>query len=376
VRNLVVAGNPLFPLDVSLLGIRLFPGAYTRAAMLESSFHAPDLAAALVVSAHLIGFWLVPAALSGAALGVALAWRRPEWRAWAWLGPAAFVWHYLVVPYSSQARFLLWATALLFLPLAALPRRRRWFAAVGALAGGGAALMTVGGIPLDIGALHVSRYGHLNLGQWPSIAAVAALIPLGLFILRRRTRWGGVGRLASAFALGAAAATAMATTTTGFVRTDLVGLKELPLAAYEVVWKAAPRAVAYVGRNRPYYLAGRDGLIRVTYVNVDGCGGCLLSDYACELARQGLLDRSREKDDWRRRAPDYARWLAALKAEGVQMLFVERLSDSEATYIAHDADGFPLERAWAREHPDDFEPAAVGASVEVFGVRPFVPEAI
>jgi len=47
---------------------------------------------------------------------------------------------------------------------------------------------------------------------------------------------------------------------------------------------------------------------------------------------------------------------------------VFRLHEQEG-YIASDAAGFPVERQWARDHPECFEPLARGRAVEIYGFR-------
>jgi hypothetical protein len=371
-RNLILTGNPVFPLNVSGFGLTIFPGAYDRAAMLQSPFHAPDLAAALAVSGQAIGFWLTPLAAAGVVLGLVAAWRQPAWRAVAWLAPVGLIWHFLVVPYSSQDRFLLWIVALAFLPLAAWPERSRWSPA---LFGSAALLLALdlcgAGRAFRLGDLPIAAQGLFAPRGWLAALPVAALIG-GVHAEGGRRRWTPVRRWLAAFAAGAVAAAALAQPGRGvFVATGGGALRELPLAGYAEIWQRQPATTAYAGRNRPYYLAGRTGLGRVLYVNIDGRRDFRLHDYVREWRAHGWLNINNEKDAWRSRAPDYAAWRAALAAAKVQFLFVERLSPFDRSTAPHDADGFPLERVWAQENRDQFFMMRAGDDFELFGVRRF-----
>ncbi len=362
-RNLVVAGNPLFPAQ-----FLFFDGAYTRQAMLASPFRVPNLAAALAVSAQAFGFWLAPVGLGGMIAGLWLAWRRSAWRWFGGVAPVALSWHFLVVPYNSQDRFLLWVVALALLPLAFWPdtRRGRWalLALVPSL------LLTVWGPGqgFRVGMLPVAARGIMpHDGVW--FAAIVLVLMVAMwFAVRARIARTGV-RLAAVFLIGFIPALVAAHPQAGtFVETGLGASRELPFAGYAAVWDQHPTAVAYAGRNAPYYLAGRAGTTRVVYVNTDGQTEMKLHNYVRNLAKAGLLRREQEKADWRGRHRSYESWHSALLREQVELLFLEPLRGQELSYLPHDADGFTIERQWAREHPDQFVPLMAGPDCEIYRV--------
>lgn len=348
-RNLIVAGNPLFPAE-----FLWFTGAYGRAAMLVSPFHAPGLPAAMAVTLQAYGVWFMPLGVGGMIVGLSRLFRPGPWRAVGWIAPAALLWHFVIVPYSSQDRFLLWVVALSLLPLARWPGGRRNAMLLAALLAPVFALTLWGpGRGFHLGLLPVSAVGWLRPAGWPVALATLAGMAVPAYLLRRRAMrvwyWAGL------IFLGVSVAVLPAQIDRGiFVRVGSGVLREMPLTGYAHLWRLRPRAVAYAGRNTPYYLTGRDGMTRVTYVNVDGRREMKLHDYVRELAVAGELDRMREKDDWRRRAPDYQAWRAALLAENIEYLVVERLGREERSYLRQDEGGFPLERIWARAHSDDF----------------------
>jgi len=381
IRNWVVAGNPVFPLHVGLGGRTIFPGAYAHAAMLHSVFHVPNLPAAAAVTASAVGFWLTPIAAAGAAAGLVAARRQPQWRAYAWIAPVGVVWHYLAVPYSSQDRFLMWAVALALLPLAAWPDRPRWRPALALLAAACVALDLFGaGFAFQLGVLPVPSYGLFEPVGWTTGALVLALIGGGYLVGRRdRVRKGAVAnapmpqrlrqvRLA-ALAAGVIAAAWLARPGAGvFVVTDVDAVRLLPLAGYAQLWQRLAPTTAYAGSNRPFYLAGRDGLGRVRYVNRDGCLDCRLCDYVRAQRRHGPLDLSREKDASDAAAPNYDAWRAALRQAGVQYLFLDHLPHADRPDPRASPDHF-IEVAWARSHPDEFTLVTGGVDFEMYVVR-------
>jgi len=349
-RNWIVAGNPLFPAE-----FLWFAGAYGRAAMLASPFHAPNLPAALAVTMQAYGVWFVPLGVGGMIVGLSFLRRRGAWRAVGWIAPAALLWHFLFVPYSSQDRFLLWVVGLSLLPLARWPIGRRNAGLLVALLTPVIGLMLVGpGRAFHIGLLPVAASGWLQPAGWMALLVVLLGMGVPAFLLRRYSARGWYW--AALLLLGATIALWPAQIDRGaYMRAGGGVLREMPLTGYAHLWRLRPKAVAYAGRNRPYYLAGRGGVTRVTYVNVDGRRAARLHDYVREAAARSELDPMREKDNWRRRAPDYAAWRNALLAEKIEYLVVERLAREERDYLRHDEGGFPLERIWARAHPEDFQ---------------------
>jgi hypothetical protein len=71
-----------------------------------------------------------------------------------------------------------------------------------------------------------------------------------------------------------------------------------------------------------------------------------------------------------RARPDLGAWLANLTAAGTDTLFVARLYPEVAPSMSHDADGFPIERAWADALPARFRLAFATHEVRVYDVRP------
>src|SRR5262249_46961188 len=120
--------------------------------------------------------------------------------------------------------------------------------------------------------------------------------------------------------------------------------------------------VAYAGTNLAFPLAGERLSNRVTYVNVAGAPGDRLHDFGPPG------DGTAEPAPYRRGASADI-WLANLRAARTQMLFVGALYPIVRRTIAADADGFPIERAWADARPDIFHLRHASAAARVYAVE-------
>ncbi|MCL4235077.1 MAG: hypothetical protein KJ042_11225, partial [Deltaproteobacteria bacterium] len=354
---------PLFPAHVTLAGIDVFGGAYTREAMARSIFHVPNVVAALVVAAHTFGYPLFLLALACWVRAISAARSSRTWLIVALAVPAAFIWHFVTVPYSSQNRFLIWAAVLAFLPSALTTdtRRRAIFgllviAAVMAQSFWPETATTLWNTP-------VVFVGHFRAESILALTASWACFVAAIFAApyARLTR----GSMIAARLVALAAGIVFITVAGSAVRVPMSSLRELPLDVYARLWAESPTVVAYSGRNRPFHLAGRDGRNRVAWIPVDGRDDLAFHD----VARATGPNRDRDKAAWRYSSPDRAGWLAALRRSGARWLFIESLGLEERAYLGYDEQGFPVERSWVRERPDVFEPVLVSERYELYRVR-------
>ena len=123
------------------------------------------------------------------------------------------------------------------------------------------------------------------------------------------------------------------------------------------------RRVAYTGNNLPFPLAGADLANDVRYVNVAGTPGDRLHDFPCGSCA------GPEPAPYRDGAR-FETWVANLRAARAEVLFVAALYPGVRRTIAADADGFPVERAWADAHPEIFTPRFASPAARVYGVAP------
>lgn len=378
-RDAWLTGNPLYPLHVEAFGRTWLPGWYGRGAMRRSVYYIdPGRWRALadtilgVVDPRLAPAWA--AALAG-------AWairRRPDPAGrWAW-GCAGLAMlnvglYWGLIPYRNQQRFMLHAVGLAAVPLAMTLDRARW------LRGLGAVLLAVHlltpqawplarpwpdlspAIPSDFPPPiePLNRLAQVRGSADPAVLAwslgpvlilIAALVAARLIgqvgarpTLGRRLR-----------AAGASAALAVVAVATARPPTSGPTLEFYPPFDYFPAWNVLDRRcgpagarVAYAGTNIPYYLLGIGLRNEVRYVNVDDHRGWRLHDYHRAARAGGRPTWPDPRPGWDRLRPDPAAWLANLRAERIDYLFVARADPREGPHNVADRQGFPIERRWA-----------------------------
>jgi hypothetical protein len=337
-RNLLLTGNPVYP--VAALG---FPGLYDGRTMRAWDYHLP------VAGVGALGeMWLASGVgfASAAAVALARAWRAPE----ASLSVVLVALFWLAIPYQ-ESRFL--------------------FAAFGVAAvalGRGAdrppLLLGWGLLGLAIVAALVEGPTGERLALIP-IAAAAALthavarrLPTPARALARRL---GIAALVGALAVALAAGVHRRL---GHDPDYGVG-DEIDAAWRWFRANVRDARVAYTGTNLAFPLAGERLSNRVSYVNVAGTADARLHDFP--PAQYG--GSSAEPAPYRNGAR-FETWLRNLRAAGAGVLFVAALYPIVRRSIAADADGFPIERAWADAHPALFELAYASPAARVYRIAP------
>ncbi len=406
-RNARLTGNPLYPLHVTAFGRTILAGWYAPGAMQHSRYYSRPTSWGILIDivcsvfdGRLLLVWL--AALFG-------AWRigrapgRIDRLVWACAGLAALniALYWVVIPYRTQQRFFLHATALASVPLARLFDRGRWLRAAGAglLA---LHLLTSQGWPMTaLGARPPWDLSPYIPSDPPSPVAFLRCIDG----LRGRSEFMGprvatflllvgAGCIASAWLLGrarggsirrwAVAWSAVALTATGQAEVMLSKPSEpiefrFPLfadylqgwAAFDVTVGRSPGRVAYAGTNLPYYLMGPDFRNEVRYVNLDDHPDWLLHDYHRDAPNRGLPPTwPSPRPGWDRFRVDYDAWLRNLDRERIRFLVVTRADPQEGRHNPFDKEGFPLERMWADTHPDRFTRLYADELFRLYGVRP------
>ncbi len=400
-RDFWLTGNPLYPLDLRIMGQTILSGWYGPEAMRWSSYYLPvsrltalaDTVLA-ILDPRMAPLWLV------AVVGI-WAVRNPRtkpvrgWIALFAMGAVAnILLYWLAIPYRTQQRFMLHGIGLAVVPLAATFDRARWLQLLATILLA-VHLTTPQGwpignrdpeLPWDLDPIIPNAVSSL-LVPFPRIeptggagnpAPVPMVRPLILSLIATMIlavrAWQGLwfgptigkrsrgGRLAAALVITALAMGI------GWVE---VGGRALdppfrfypPFRDFYAGWRALERAggtrgarVAYAGTNIPYYLLGQGLRNEVRYVNVDAHRDWLLHDYHREARARGAGLWPNSRPGWDRTHPDYNAWLANLNAERIQLLVVTRVNPSEGPHNVADAEGFPIERRWADEHPDRFHP--------------------
>jgi hypothetical protein len=396
-RNLILTGNPLYPLHVSFRGMTILQGWYGREAMQHSPYYIPiwewrallDTLTA-VLDPRLLPVWL-------AALAGAWAWRRdrPD-RAdrWVWsmsllaLLNVALWW--ICIPYRTQQRFFLQAVGLAAVSLARLVDRGVW------LGRAATALLAIHlvtpqpwpwplrqeDIPWDLSSFIpnvvapplpllrlVEQSGRLRW-EWASAGNLFLLLGAGLCAMLAswaitrlpqaeigywRTR--GMGLVAI---LGLIVFAALETGAVGADPRDLVhpGFRDFYRGWQNLESRSGPGGarIAYAGTNIPFYLLGGALRNEVYYVNIDSHRTWMLHDYHRAAVARGDPIWPNARPGWDRANPDFLDWLANLRSLGIQLLVVTKVNPGEGPHNVADTEGFPIERVWADQHPEFFEP--------------------
>jgi hypothetical protein len=403
-RNWIVAGSPIYPASLTLGGVTLARGAFTRAAMVNTIFHTSDLRLLPTMLAHALGPALAIVWLPLAIAGVVRLLRRGlwPWGAVALTAPVMTVVYWFGLPVNIDSRFLMPAVAPALLPLAfTFGDSRRWIIVRRAVSGGAIAWVLAGAnfeIPAHLpwfmsGWLALDGIVTRDYLIW--FGGIAVMIAAAWRLTARATRW-TAPLVATLCALATATLVAgrgrwcpqtgcnYLNTTSPFIRPNL-------LEAWE--WtddQISGSTVAYTGINLPYPLSGRKLTNRVVYANIDGRPSWRFHDYdRAYRARRfdpqppllavssgelmPVAVRTGPRSDAVR--PRYERmqglrdaWVDNLQRLRVDYLFVSSLSAYEIDYVWHNEGGFPIEDEWARSDPRAFRLVYENLQVRIYRV--------
>lgn len=402
VRNWATAGSPIYPASLTIAGVTIARGAFTRAAMLNTIFHTSDVRLLPAMAAHAVGpalfvVWL-PLAIPG---WVAMA-RRGWWPAGVLaLMPIAMVpLYWFGFPVNVDSRFLMPALGLALLPLAfVFPERRRANAALHALCAAMLVWLVVGVRANLPGETPWFMNGWLSLAGlidpaylgWA--AAVAGILGVLWIVSRRATRVATIAIAATillvAVALAFEAPMACAPGTYPYLDTTSPYIRSGYTEAWHwIAGNVSGATIAYTGINLPYPLSGERLANRVVYANIDGRARWRFHDYDLAyragrfqpapplLARSSgelrpVADRSGPRDDAVR--PRYERmqgirdaWVFNLETMHVDYVFVATLSAYEIDYVWHNERRFPIEDEWAQADPARFQLVFRNTEVHVY----------
>ena len=405
IRNWIVAGSPLYPASLSLAGVTVARGAYSRAAMLHSVFHTTEVRLFPVMAAHAFGLTSILVCLP---LGLAGAWamaRQPQRWPGLFLLAAPILMvplYWFGVPDNVDSRFLLPAAILALIPVAFAfsPGRSRWNAVVHAFCA-----LAFGWILIGVNAeLHADLPWYM--GGWLSLRGIVTLKYLPVLVVTgaalgaiwwtlRRTAYRPalmVGAVAlAAVLLTRAAVTWCAPEKCEFLQTNSIFLRSTFFSAWRWVDELpSPAIFAYTGNNVPYPLIGSRLSNTVYYVNIDRHLSWRFHDYDRAFRQRvsstetsplatssgvllpltpasGPLDAVRPR--YERIRGDRDAWVRNLKALRVDHLFVSTLSAYEIDYVRHNDGGFPIEDEWARSDPESFTLVYENPQVRIYAVK-------
>jgi hypothetical protein len=403
-RNWVVAGSPIYPASLTLGGVTVAHGAFTRAAMFNTIFHTANPGLFPAMAAHALGPALFVVWLPCAIAGWAVMFRRGWWPYGAMaLTPLLMVpLYWFAFPVNIDSRFLMPAVGPSLLPLAFLfSRDRRWNAGVHLFYTIAMVWLLVGMRASLPGTLPWFMNGWLALDGLvppafvPVFAALAMVMAAAWLAVRRHPQLAvpvfvsAIVCSTTAMAIGAerwcgASACDYLETTSPFIRTGYTD------SWHWIGGNIAGATIAYSGINLPYPLTGARLANRVVYVNIDGRSRWRFHDYD-RAYRTGRLvqsppmlatssgelmpvaDRTGPREDairprYERMHGDRDAWVFNLESMGVRYLFVAMLSAYEVDYVWHTERGFPIEDEWAESDPQRFHIVYQNPQVHIYSI--------
>lgn len=387
VRNLLLTGNPIFPLTVKLGGFELLAGSYTRETMLNSLFHTDSIVEWLGLMRGEWGFVflvLMPLVSVAALFGRgAAAMHRIVIGVFPFLIMAIC---FFLVPYNREVRFTYTAFVLGAVALGVVMSRMRrpgpetaaWLLAALYVAnifatGGGVdaayhvqvARQVVNVLSAPAQVYDLMRPGLLVAGAGASLFAATLIFAI------LRQRWDKWSRPVILSAL-VICVMSMFPIAAGYPKYQYDYYIATPAGQS---WKwlhenvEAPVNIAFTGTDISYGLFGPRLKNEVYHAPVNAHGfrrfhEC--NEYLKETGRYTMPETDRI--DFCRRDPDIDTWIDALRNRDTDILYVSVLHQNDRPHLAHDPQFFPIERAWADSRPRNFRLIFANTQVRIYRV--------
>ena len=396
-RNALLTGNPLYPLEVRVLGRSLLHGWYLPEAMASSPYYLPfahwralgDILLS-VLDPRLTPFWIGALVVAWAIKSPTTGGARRTIAIFSIMAVLNVVLYWVCIPYRTQQRFMLQALGLAAIPLAITLDRSRWLRRAAALAlalhlltpQGWPFARLDGSIPWDLTplipnamsdpVLLFSRISRALQSDGPKRSPLGLRLLVGI-VLCSLVMVRGWSRLPTHKRRLGLRLTLVAVSSVLFVMLgyldvwrDLIDPRLRFYPAFPDFFAGwlelesrsgtAGSRVAYAGTNIPYYLLASGLRNQVRYVNINRHRDWLLHDYHRQAMARGQGNWPNSRPGWDRMEPDFQAWLDNLESERTQLLVVTRVNPQEGAHNVADSEDFPIERHWADSHPEWFEP--------------------
>ncbi|MHB9138427.1 MAG: hypothetical protein ACYC4Q_03375, partial [Victivallaceae bacterium] len=347
--NMMLYGNPLFPVQIGFGNIIFFKGVYTSAAVRAGEFYISNFAELIQYVRGMIGMSAFLLLLAAPVGFVAESWRNKKnlpmlMPLFAIYGVWLLI-YLCIIPHNNQVRFLLPAIALAIPGIAVLFRHRFYVVILLMCACLNMYLLLPGleyyskGVPFLLTAF-----------LWILLAASAILTYL--IIVRKKS---AVNLLPFAAVLVftifiAAESVSPRLAARALLKDDYSFWSGTYLRFNEYKPELPPVTIAYSGFNIPGALVGDRMRNRVVYCNVQGRQEDGFYDFW--RASPGIY--SYHKPGFYRNNPDYGAWLKNIFEAGADILAVFPMHPAELKYLKATPDGYPVEDSWAKQHPEIF----------------------
>jgi Dolichyl-phosphate-mannose-protein mannosyltransferase len=342
-RNLIATGNPIYPATLRLGSLTLAQGLYDWALIRTSPYHLPagDLQALLEILADPgWAYW-------GAVILAAAIARRTVW---PHLALVMVLLGWFAIPYQ-QSRFFFpaWGAYAVLLAAAATVSPRIGKAALAAATLGSiiqfpttarVALLGVAGLGAAVGPRLIATAERLE-GRAP-FATFASAVTLPCLLLLALLAWAHTRTDAPPYAVGDHHDQGWA-----WIRAHAHG-----------------RHIAYSGSNLPLPLWGPLFENDAQYVNVSNRPSAAAHEFP--INPPGSIPAASAEPAPERATPNQATWLSNLDARHIDLVFIAALYPDVRATIAHDEDGFPIEREWADQRKDRFSLSFAEPGIRIY----------
>jgi len=392
-RNWTATGNPIFPLDVNLFGLHIFPGAYGRDAM--RAFHSDKPFDLANIGLFFLGFWLEAFLIFSGGVAMLLAFplgRRPlRGRlfilAMPWVLIALF---WFANPYNNltNGRFL-FPAFLLFGYYSALiidnaqdktAKIWMWLAIPAVIATGYPAMsvsLTENADHLFLLSRSLFRLasGHGGVLLSPAASAMFLLADALAFaavalLLKRRP----ISRIIAAAACAVFLVAGLNASWKyqrdhkydwyrGFVAGNA-------WAQLDKTTSGKSLRIASVGNERSYGLFGTGFRHDVMTVNIDRHTDWQFHDYWRAARRAGeKMPSDSERPQWHRENGTPVAWIDNLRRKKIDLVFITALEPIALESMVHDDINFPVEAEWAEKRPDLFKLLYANSEARIFAFK-------
>ena len=351
-RNWWFYGNPLFPAHLKLFGVVFFNGLYDYSILMNGAGHLSswrDIAVGFYAEYGMAASLLLLLGAAGWLAGI-ICERAGRLQLAVILALIIF-WSILfckVIPYNDQFRFLI-GVWLLSLPGCAILFKllpKHWLRIsisvlimLWLLFQDGFVLLSLpDGIPLFLPLLF-------------AVGLTSCAVALLICLFRHSTTWLYISGILLAVVI------MLAESESGKLR--IMTMSKSNLGAFQQIFApfnqpySSSLVIACSGLNIPYILTGPHIRNLVFFCNLSG----KLSDNSYDFWNRNQREVFTFNGvKFYQREPSIRSWLENLKNAGAQMLVTMRMHPAEYNFHYHDADGFPLESAWAEKLPKIFSP--------------------